>query len=119
MISALDGDTALGLEPQQKSIREIESGDFLAEDAIGLKGNVVLPKGTALEPGHTRLLLENRIFTVKVGDESIVNGPNLKRDAQAGELERMFAPHMENPLMAALFHAARALGDADPGGGEA
>ena len=56
----------------QKSIREIEAGDYLAEDALSEKGEVVLAKGTALEPAHAGLLMENRIFTVKVGTKSEV-----------------------------------------------
>ena len=31
----------------QKSIRQIETGDFLAEDLLDTRGKIILPKGTA------------------------------------------------------------------------
>ena len=90
----------------QKSIREIETGDYLAEDAVSDQGQKVLARGTALEPVHVSLLMEHRIFTVKVGTRSQVNESELAPHGGTHELDHMFGPHLEDPLMYALYHAA-------------
>jgi hypothetical protein len=92
----------------QKSVREIEAGDCLAEDVLDSDGKVVLAKGTQLQPQHAAKLIDLHVFTVKVGTSSTqVAGRPLTRTADVGEFERMFLPHKDDPLMAALCKAAR------------
>ena len=101
---------------QQKSIREISEGDFLAEDITNAKGKVLLKKGTPLTPEHVKVLMAQRVFTVKVGTESQVKGGGIARMANPGEFEHMFEEHLDNPIMVALMNAAAEL---STGGGDA
>ncbi len=91
----------------EKSIRDIEPGDFLAEDVTDERGRVILSKGTELGAEHAEQLLKHRIFTVKVGTQSQVVEMELVRGGGASELEHMFEPHMDDPLMKKLYEAAR------------
>jgi Rad3-related DNA helicase len=106
--------------PQQttlKPIREIDPGDVLAEDVLDRSGKVVLARGTLLESAQVSALADLHVFTVRVSKGALPKDRDLARTPDPAEIDRMFQPHMSDPLMAALHRAALAHHDARRKGG--
>jgi hypothetical protein len=100
-----------------KSVRDLDPDDILAEDIVDRGGKIIFPRGTPLDSSHVSALIDLHLFTVRVSKSAPARKPELARTPDAAEIDRMFQPHMSNPLMAALCRAAQAHHKARRGGG--
>jgi hypothetical protein len=90
-------------------VENIEDGMLLAKEVFGPSGNVLLNKGTAINPAMGRRLKNWGIPLVYVeGEEetqAAVAVPQLSPEQILAQLEKKFSAVMNNPIMKKIFAA--------------
>ncbi len=112
--------------PAEVKLRDVQDGAVLAEDVLDARGNALLTAGTRLTRAHISLIGRRGVKAVTVmGPEDLQKAeeeeegvdPHRLADALADQ-QRAFALIGEDPLMAAIYRAARAhleAGNLPPG----
>ena len=98
------------------AIHAIAPGQVLAADVFDDRGGLLLSKGMALSSEHIELLERRGVLTVAIVDDAGAGGPPVEpgSDDFATAMERldhMFDGFDEDPVMRAIYTAARGMLD--------
>jgi hypothetical protein len=102
-------------EMKEIAIHEIMDGMVLAADVLDEKGQVLFAAGRSLEKTHVALLERRGVLTVKVAtpeeDADDEAGPLSAEELESAikRLDHMFEPHQQDPIMRAIYAAARGM----------
>lgn len=109
---------------QEITIYAIADGQRLAEDVRDESGSVLLAAGTVLSRAHVDALERRGVFTVKIEDSAkVATAPPSTNDLAGAlrQLEHMFEGMDGDPIMGAIYAAARQMLESAmrgaPGGG--
>ena len=97
------------------AIHEITDGMVLADQVVDERGQVLFASGRPLARTHIELLERRGVLTVKIVSED--ESGDAEGEAPSAEdltlalkkLEHMFEGHLEDPIMRAIFAAARGM----------
>lgn len=109
------------------AIHEITGGEVLAADVMDEGGALLLSSGAMLDSTHVELLERRGILTVRIiepdGDDGEGSGAPSEDEFERAlaRLDHMFEGHHEDPVMRAIYLAARGMlesarEDEGPGG---
>ncbi|MHC4253946.1 MAG: hypothetical protein ACYS9X_32935, partial [Planctomycetota bacterium] len=98
------------------AIHEIESGQTLAVDVFDERGGLLLSKGILLSSEHAELLEKRGVLAVSIAEpaEDAAPGRGAPGDTREfekalGRLDHMFEGFEEDPVMRAIYAAARRM----------
>lgn len=111
---------------EEVSIQQLRDGQVLAEDLVDPGGEVLLSKGSPVGRNLIPLLERRGVLTVKIEDEldsGPLGGPGAEEASGTGDigvalsrLDHMFEGMGDDPLMRAIYRAARGMLERAGGG---
>ena len=100
-------------EPMLVQLEDAQPGSTLAADVVDSRGGTLMRAEQILEPRHIEVLRRRGVKTVLLRPSPADAAPAAASEPSSpspsenlARLERMFAPHADNPLMAELRRIA-------------